>query len=161
METAHTTHSDADVALRLYDLRREAEMRKARNWFAGEFWPRSFSELEQLMMQFGSPQNNWFRQVLSYWDMAAAFVVRGSMHPGLFYDTCGEAWFCYAKVKPFIQEARTKMNSPEFAANLERTIEGSAEGRERLQRMQDNIKQFSAMMEKNREQWPVSSSEAA
>jgi hypothetical protein len=161
MESTQATHSDADLALRLYDLRREAEMRRARNWFSGEFWPRSFSEVEQLVTQYGSLQNGWFRQVLSYWDMAAAFVLRGTLHPGLFHDTCGEAWFCYAKVKPFVQEARAKFNSPEFAANLEKVIEGSAEGRERLQRMQENIRQFSAMVEENRKQRPVSSSEAA
>jgi hypothetical protein len=126
-------------------------MRKARNWFAGEFWPRSFSELEQVMMQFESPQGHWCRQVMSYWDMAAALVNRGSLHPGLFYDTCGEAWFCYAKLKPFVAEGRTKF-APEFLANLEKVIEGPPEGRERLQRMQENIARFGDMVEKNKKQ---------
>jgi hypothetical protein len=71
-------------------------------------------------------------------------VVRGSFHPGLFYDTCGEAWFCYAKLKPFVSEARNKF-SPEFLSNLEKAIEGTPEGRERLQRMLENIARFGAM----------------
>lgn len=150
MESTHATHADAELILRLYDLRRETEMRKARNWFAGEFWPRSFSDLEQTMMQFDSPQSHWLRQVMSYWDTAAALVVRGTLHPGLFYDTCGESWFVYAKLKPFLQEARTRF-SPEFLANLEKVVEGSSEGRERLQHMQENIAQFSAMVEKKRQ----------
>jgi hypothetical protein len=131
-------------------LRRETEMRKAREWFGGEFWPRDFSDLEQLMMGFGSPQNRWLRQVVSYWDMAATLVLRGALHPGLFFDTCGEAWFTYAKLKPFVQELRARFNSPEFMANLEKVIEGSADGRERLQRMQENITRFAAMMEENK-----------
>ena len=71
MESTHATAADAELILRLYDLRRETEMRKARNWFAGEFWPHSFSDIEQTMMQFGSPQSRWFGQILSYWNMAA------------------------------------------------------------------------------------------
>jgi hypothetical protein len=151
METTHATAADAELTLRLYDLRRETEMRKARNWFAGEFTPRSFSDLEQTMMQFDSPQSRWFRQVLSYWDMAAALVSNGALHPGLFYDSCGEAWFCFAKMKPFIQECRTKF-SPEFLVNLEKVIESTAEGRKRLQEMQDRIARFSAMAQDKKKQ---------
>ena len=84
MESTHATAADAELILRLYDLRRETEMRKARNWFAGEFWPRSFSDVEQTMMQFGSPQSRWLGQVLSYWNMAATFVVQGALSPALF-----------------------------------------------------------------------------
>lgn len=161
MENTHATPADAELTLRLYDLRRETEMRKARNWFAAEFWPRSSSELEQTMMQFASPQSHWLRQVMSYWETAAALVVRGAFHAGLFYDTCGEAWFVYAKVKPFVQESRTKF-APEFLANLEKVIEGSAEGRERLQRMQENIARFGAMAEEHKRQRPqTTASEAA
>jgi hypothetical protein len=80
-------------------------------------------------------------------------VLRGALHPGLFHDTCGEAWFCYAKLKPFLQEGRTKF-SPEFLANLEKVIEGSAEGRERLQRMQENLVRFRTMAEERKKQQP-------
>ncbi len=151
MDTTHATAADAELTLRLYDLRRETEMRKARNWFAGEFSPRSFSDLEQTMMKFDSPQSQWFRQVLSYWDMAAALVLHGAFHPGLFYDTCGEAWFCFAKMKPFVQECRTKF-SPDFLSNLEKVVEGSAEGRKRLQETQERIARFGAMVEERRKQ---------
>ena len=150
METTHATAADAELTLRLYDLRRETEMRKARNWFAS-FSPRSFSDIEQTMMQFDSTQSHWFRQVLSYWEMASALVLQGAFHSGLFYDTCGEAWFCYAKMKPFMQECRTKF-SPEFMTNLEKVVEGSAEGRKRLQEMQERIARMSAMAEGRKQQ---------
>lgn len=146
METTHASHNDAELTLRLYDLRRETEMRKARNWFAGQFWPSSFSEIEQTMMQFDSQQSHWFRQVLSYWDMAASLVVNGAYNPELFYATCGEAWFCYAKLKPFVQESRTKF-SPEFLINLEKAIEGTPQGRERLKAMLENVANFRRKIE--------------
>jgi hypothetical protein len=161
MDKIQATTADAELVLRLYDLRRESEMRKARNWFASEFWPRDYAELEQIMWQFGSEQSRWIGQLCSYWDMAASLVVRGTLHPGLFFDTCGEAWFVYAKLKPFVQEGRTKMNSPEFLANLEKVIEGSAEGRERLQRMQEHFARFASMIEKAREKNKQSTGKAA
>jgi hypothetical protein len=118
-------------------------MRKARNWFAGEFRPQSFADIEKTMMQFDSQQSHWFRQVLSYWDMAAALVQHGALDRTLFTDTCGEAWMCYAKLKPFLEECRSKF-SPTFLSNLEKVIEGSPEGREHLQRTQEMIARFSA-----------------
>jgi hypothetical protein len=149
MEATHATTAEAELALRLYDMRRETEMRKARNWFASDFWPRNFSEIEQIMMQFGSPQSRWLGQVLSYWDMAASFVLHGALHPGLFYDSCHEAWFCYAKLKPFMQEGRTKF-SPEFLTNLEKVIEGSAEGRERLKFMEGNLARIGTLVQERK-----------
>jgi hypothetical protein len=138
METTQATTAEGELVLHLYDLRRETEMRKARNWFAGEFWPRNFAEIETTMMRFDAPQSHWFRQVLSYWDMAAALVQHGALDRTLFTDTCGEAWLCYAKMKPFMQECRSKF-SPTFLSNLEKVVEGSPEGREHLQRTQEMI----------------------
>jgi len=131
MESTTATTADADLVLRLYDLRRESEMRKARSWFIEQFWPTSFAEIEGLWAQFGSPQNRWFRQLVSYWEMAASLVVRGTLNPALFYDTCGEAWFVYAKLKPFVAENRAKY-FPDFITHLEQAVTGSEEGRQRL-----------------------------
>jgi hypothetical protein len=138
MEPTPATPADAELVLRLYDLRRESEMRRARSWFVEEFWPAKFSEIESLWAQFGSPQNRWFRQIVSYWEMAAALVVRGALNPALFFDTCGEAWFVYAKLKPFVAENRAKY-FPDYVTNLEKVVEGTAEGRERLARIESMI----------------------
>jgi hypothetical protein len=151
METNQATTAEGELALHLYDLRRETEMRKARNWFAGEFWPRSFSDIGQTMEQFDSQQSRWLRQVISYWETAAALVLHGAINPALFHDTCGEAWFCYAKLKPFAQEGRTKF-SPEFLVKLEKVVEATAEGRERLQFMQEMLAHFRAMAEERKKQ---------
>jgi hypothetical protein len=70
---------DARIIMQLYDLRREAEMRKARAWYAG-WWPRSADDVLQVLNAFGTPENAWFRQVNGYWDMAASFVLRGAVN---------------------------------------------------------------------------------
>ncbi len=58
------TATDAQLILELYDLRREAEMRKARNWWFVEFWPRSADDFLKVASTPGTPQNNWLRQVI-------------------------------------------------------------------------------------------------
>ena len=70
--TAH----DAELVLKLYDLRREAEMRKARSWFGAEFWPQSAADILKVASAFPSQENAWLRQVASYWDMVAPRAAR-------------------------------------------------------------------------------------
>jgi hypothetical protein len=135
------TSADAQIVLQLYDFRREAEMRKARA-FVANFWPQSADEIVNLAMSFGSQENAWMRQVFGYWDMAACLALRGAIHPGLAYDTLGEMWFVYAKVKPFLKEYRQKMGVPEAFANIEKFIESTPEGRQRMKTMQDRLARF-------------------
>jgi hypothetical protein len=140
------TSTDAQIIMQLYDLRREAEMRKARNWIMGEFWPNSVDDLRRVLMAFPSQENNWYRQVLGYWDMAASFVVRGVLNADLFFDSSGEMYFIYAKLKPFIQPLRQEFQSPEFLANVEKVAEATPETRERTARLQERIAAFRQRM---------------
>jgi hypothetical protein len=98
------TAEDAQIIMRLYDLRREAEMRKARHWYAG-WWPASAGDVLQVLNGYGTQENAWFRQVNGYWDMAASFVVRGALNEELFFDSGGEMWFTLAKLHPFLKES--------------------------------------------------------
>ena len=68
------TVDDARLILELYNLRREPEMRKARQWWLFEFWPNTSDEYMKVAMAMGSNENNWLRQVISYWGIAASFV---------------------------------------------------------------------------------------
>lgn len=135
------TSADAQIVLQLYDFRREAEMRKART-FVANFWPQSADDIINLAMSFGSQENAWMRQVFGYWDMAACLALRGAIHPGLAYDTLGEMWFVYVKVKPFLKEYRQKMGVPEAFANIEKFIESTPEGRQRMKLMQERLARF-------------------
>ena len=79
---ASPTAADADIRIKFYDLRREAEMRKARNWF-GMWVPQSFDDFMKISMNFTAPENAWLRQVLTYWENAASLVLRGAVHKDL------------------------------------------------------------------------------
>jgi hypothetical protein len=128
------TAEDAQIIMRLYDLRREPEMRKARAWFAG-FWPRSADDVIQVI-NAGNPQENaWFRQVSGYWDMAASFVLRGALNEDLFFDSGGEMWFVLSKVHPFLKEVRETAKVPYYFERVEKLATNSKEGRGRLQMM--------------------------
>ena len=63
------TSADAELILKLYELRREPEMRKARNWWMNEFWPQSADDFIKLAMSFPSQENQWMRQAATYWEM--------------------------------------------------------------------------------------------
>ena len=131
--TAH----DAGLILKLYDLRREAEMRKARTWFTTEFWPKNAEEFLKVANSFPSQENTWLRQVGGYWDMAAAFVLCGALNEELFLQPgcSGEMFFMLGKIYPFLKEFREKTNNPDAFANIEKVATGSKTARKRLERM--------------------------
>jgi hypothetical protein len=89
--------ADATVVLELYKLRQEATLRAARNFMAFQFWPKDLEELRAVSRAMGSEQNAYWRQAISYWEMAAALVLRRAVDPELFLDTNGEGIFLYAK----------------------------------------------------------------
>ena len=139
---------DGILMLQLYDLRREAEMRKARHWWLVDFWPQSADDFLNIINAFGSQENNWFRQVSSYWDMAASLVLQGALHEALFVQPgcSGEMFFIFAKTRPFLKELRQKLNHPDYLANIENVATGSKLARKRLERV-------SAMVEARRKQF--------
>jgi len=128
------TAVDAQLIMQLYDLRREAEMRKARSWWLGEFWPQSADDFIKVFGSFGTQENNWLRQVGGYWSMAASFVLRGALNEDLFLQPAvsGEMYFVFAKVQPFLKELREKSGDPHMFGNIEKVITGSKFGRDRL-----------------------------
>ena len=131
------TTADAHLILELYELRREAEMRKARNWWAGEFFPQSVDELMTVAFAMGSQENNWFRQVAGYWNMAASFVLLGVLNEDLFLQPAcsGEMFLIFAKVHPFLKEWREKVGDPHLFLNIEKVVTHTKWGRDRLQFM--------------------------
>ena len=137
----NATAHDAQVVMQLYDLRREAEMRKARNWWTAEFWPQNAEEFVKVGNAFPSQENAWLRQVGGYWDMAASLVLCGAVNEELFLQPgiCGEMFFIFAKVQPFLKEIREKMNNPDVFANIEKVATGSKTARKRLERVLKNV----------------------
>jgi hypothetical protein len=135
--TAH----DAALIMKLYDLRREAEMRKARHWLMAEFWPQTADEFIKVVNSFPSQENAWLRQVGGYWDMAAAFVLHGALDEELFLQPgcSGEMFFIFAKIHPFLKEFREKTDNPDAFANIEKVATASKTARKRLERISKNV----------------------
>ncbi len=126
--------SDAQLLLQLYDLRREAEMRKARNWWMAEFWPRSADDFLKVAWAMGTQENNWLRQVGGYWGIATSFVLAGTLNEELFLRPAfsGEMFIMFAKVQPFLKELREKLGDPEAFLDIETVITRTKWGRDRL-----------------------------
>ena len=104
--------------MRLYDLRREAEMRKARAWYAG-WWPTSADDILHMLSAFGTLENAWFRQVNGYWDMAASFVTAGVLNPELFFASNREMLVVAVRFQPVLADLRAAFKDPSFLDNLE------------------------------------------
>jgi hypothetical protein len=101
-------HFDAELLLRLYELRREEKLRRARQWMIEEFQADSVEDLGRRLPQ-GTEENAFFRMALSYWDMAASLVNRGLLKEDLFFESTGEFWMIWEKVRhlaPAMREAR-------------------------------------------------------
>jgi len=131
------TAADAQLILQLYELRREAEMRKARNWWTAEFFPQSADDFLKVSWAMGTQENNWLRQVSGYWGLAASFVLQGVLNEDLFLQPgfSGEMFLIYAKLQPFIKELREKAGDPHIFLNVEKVITHTKWGRDRLQFM--------------------------
>src|SRR3989442_15898253 len=100
--------ADADLILKLYDLRREPVMREARNWFF-TFNPTSVAEYMETMM---GPQSGYVRMVISYWEMAATLVNNGGLDEQMFNEANGEHLFVFAKIEPILAQLRQGREAP-------------------------------------------------
>jgi hypothetical protein len=108
MERMLATPADAEIILRLYELRTEAVMREARAWMTGEFWPATAEEFFAVAENPEDPHNAWLRQVLTYWEMAAALVLHGAVSAELFVDCNSEGFFMLAKFATILDAIREK-----------------------------------------------------
>ena len=147
---AQPTHADAELILKLYDTRREAEIRKARTWWTATFWPESADDILKIIRGMGSQENAWLRQVLGYWGMASSFVSHGILNEDLFFEPSfsGEMFFVYAKLEPYLAELREKLQNPLLLVNLEKLIQ-SPKGQERYKVISRNVENMRKARQEN------------
>jgi hypothetical protein len=114
MANQQATYDDANLCIKLYELRREETMRKARQWFAtfSASTPKDFPPM-------GTQENAYLRMVTSYWDMAASFVTSGVLNEELFMQTNGELLFVWEKVRDLVPQIRAANKNPNYMKNLE------------------------------------------
>lgn len=129
--------ADAMAILKLYELRRDEQMREARQWYFSEFAPKSAIDIIKLFRD-GERASAKFRIVVSYWDTAASLVLNGAIDEKTFLDANTEHVFIYAKIQPFLAEVRELFQEPDYLQNLETlvlripNIEEKLESRRRL-----------------------------
>lgn len=113
------TYDDANLILRLYEMRREARMRQARAWFTATCkGVQSFDELMKLAPG-GSDENASYRMVVTYWDLVASFIVNGILHRELFFQSGRELLLVWERVKDLLPSMREAYKDPTYLKNLE------------------------------------------
>jgi hypothetical protein len=136
-------HEDADLILKLYDLRREAVMREARNWFFA-FEPKSVQDFTEVLL---GDRSSYFRMVVSYWEMAASLVNNGAIDEQMFNEANGEHVFVFSKVQPFLPDLRAAYNLPEYLQQFEKLVMRIPEIDKRLADLRERMKQMAALRE--------------
>ena len=114
----HVDHHDAELLLRLYDLRREEKLRRAREWFGSNFRAQNAEEVDRLCPP-GSEENAYVRMTLSYWDMAASIVNHGLIEEQFFFENSGELWYTFERGKVVVAVIRERQKNPHAYENLE------------------------------------------
>ncbi len=140
MSKEQPDHHDAELTLRLYDLRREAVIRESRSFLVGKFWPKSYEDLIAIT-KFDHPQNAAFRQVTGYWEMVYSFAVHGIANADFLVENNGEGLFLFAKIQPYLERFRKEV-SPLAFKNSEWAATQCAEGRRRFELIQARVRKM-------------------
>lgn len=146
------THEQAKLQLELYELRREARLRQARDWFFKNYFADSFEEA----MRLGAPGTEAGTNVMmvaSYWDQACAMLNYGLLHEDLFFETNGEFYGVWHRVKPMAPGFREHFRNMQFLAHLQKAAERFEAWMEKrspghIERMEDFMKQMRAQAQK-------------
>ena len=123
-------HADAELVLHLYELRRDPELRRARQWFLTDFNARSWTEIK-LRYLTHTDEDRHFRMTTSYWEMVGSLVNRGVPHAELFFDHTGEDIVTWERCRPWIAEARADIR-PTYLFQFERMVEAHQAYRKRI-----------------------------
>src|ERR1700735_5123422 len=113
------TYEQGKLQLKIYDLRREPKLRQARDWFFKNYFVENMDDFKKVA-PMGTEQGAFAMMVLTYWDQACAYLNYGLLHEDLFFETSGEFFGVWERVKPIIPEGRKMFSNPGFLANLEK-----------------------------------------
>src|ERR1700738_3661548 len=121
METK-PTFEQAQLHLQVYEERREDRLRKARDWFFQNYWPQTFEEGMRIAAP-GTEGGTNFMMVVSYWEQACALLDYGLLHDDLFFETSGEFFGVWGRIKPTIAEGREQWANKQFLGNMEQAAQ--------------------------------------
>ena len=140
MHKQQADYQDADLVLRVYDMRREAVMRESRNAINGQFWPKSYEDVAAILKP-EHPHTAAYRQVLSYWEMVYGMVRHGIVHADYFLESNTEGLFVFAKLAPYLDQLR-KDYSPNALRNCEWVSRETATGKRVFEQISTRVKQI-------------------
>jgi hypothetical protein len=129
--------ADAELILKLYELRTETVMRQARAWIVGEFWPATAEEFFVVQNDFGSQKNAWLRQVVTYWEMAASLVLHGALSADLFVDCNPEPFYILAKLSSILPDIHAKQ--PTYFSRTLQLIDNNQAAAARYEALKKNV----------------------
>jgi hypothetical protein len=112
------THEQAQLHLQVYEMRREARLRQARDWFFNNYYAETIDEAMRIAAP-GTEGGTSFMMVTSYWEQACALLNYGLLHEDLFFETSGEFFGVWERIKPTIDEGRQRFVNKQFLAHLE------------------------------------------
>jgi hypothetical protein len=118
METK-PTHEQAQLHLQIYEMRRETRLRQARDWFFKNYFADSMEDAMRIAPP-GTETGAFVMMVFSYWDQACALLNYGLLHEDLFFETSGEFFGVWQRVKPIIQQGREMWSNAQFLAHVEK-----------------------------------------
>lgn len=133
---------EAGLILKLYELRPEEVLRKARDWYFRDFNPQNITDFSNVMM---GEHSGYLRMVVTYWNMAAALVNDRAISMELFNESNGEQIGVFAKIEPLLGEIRAAY-APQFAAALEKLIDATPDGRKRVAATRERMKAMRARL---------------
>lgn len=113
------THEQAQLHLQVYDLRREARLRQARDWFQAHYHAETMEEAMRFMGP-GTEHGAFVGMVIGYWEQACTLLNYGLLHEDLFFETSGEFFGIWEQLKPVAPQFREAFHDPNMLANLEK-----------------------------------------
>ena len=116
------THEQGQLQLEIYDLRREAKLRQARDWFFRNYFADTFDDSMRIAPP-GTENGALVMMVFSYWEQACAYLNHGLLHEDLFFETSGEFYGVWDRVKGIVEEGRARFVNKQFLANMEKAAQ--------------------------------------
>ena len=148
---SQTTYDEVNLMLRLYELRRETQLRAARSWFVEHFHADSPEDVMQKYPQ-GSQENTNIRMVVSYWEMVAGIVNRGMIQDELFFENNGEMWIVWERIKVIVPTMRAAYKNPFLFSSIEEACKRLESWREK--KAPGAMAAMRAIMEKSKGKMP-------
>ena len=144
------THEQAQLHLQVYDLRREARLRQARDWFFRNYFVEKFDDVMRIAAP-GTEGGALAMMVISYWEQACALLNYGLLHEDLFFETGGEFFGVWERLKPIVPDARERFVDKHFLAHMEKAAKRFESWSERrspghIAAMRQFMKQMSAQL---------------